>query len=466
MITILLIHSLLILIILLLLRFSFLSPAILFVFPWFVSLFLIGTGIFTYDQPLNHDSFKILVLAIFLFPLGGFTHRMMRKPTNRKAPKIQERFDVSLLEHPLWVWVSTVMVLLYGGLIILEYSNNIIGLVSSTTELSTIRATHWGSVGNVTGIYDLLISATRPFCTINLISLPLWIYITRKRRFVFIAALSLLFLSIETIGEGGRGLLVFSILTLFYSFLFVYFKGRLTLHGKIKRKTLRIALKGVFVGVLALYVLMIWFPYARNPNLYDNYEYFFTRRARVHFSELSYNMIEIFGEKNTIPFFTGLSYFTNPIPSLTLFYEYSDFESWYTGGAYNFPFFSKVSNVIQRKNYSWNIIKANLSAIPDSMGYASNPWATGVRDLLVDFGEVGTIIFLFLFGFFSDLLFVSTRRRPSAVKIILLSLVSELLLAFAFYGFLHNGFFAYPVLLIIGIQFFRYLSKAFVSISK
>jgi hypothetical protein len=457
MIMILLILALLILIILLLFRFSLLSPAVFFVFPWFISLFLIAMGIFSYDQPLNHDSFRILVLTIFLFPLGVFAHRVMRKPSKRNAPEIQKRFDVSLLEHPLWVWFSTVMVLLYGGLVILEYSNNIIGLVSSTTGLSTIRATHWKSVGDVTDLSDLLISATRPFCTINLISLPLWIYVTRKRRFIFVAAFALLFLGIESIGEGGRGLLVFSILTLIYSSLFVYFKGRLTIHEKIKRKTLRITLKGIFVGMVASYILMIWFPYARNPNLYDNYEYFFTRRARVHFSELSYTMIDLFGEKNTIPFFTGLSYFTNPIPSLTLFYEYSDFESWYAGGAYNFPFFSKVVNVIQGKPYSWNIIKAELSAIPASRGYASNPWATGVRDLLVDFGESGTIIFLFLFGFLSDLLFVSTRRKPSSEKIILLSLISELLLAFAFYGFLHNGFFVYPVLLIIGIQFLRHL---------
>ena len=464
MVLFLLIQVVITLIILRFLRFSLLSPAFLYVFPWVIPLFLISINLFDYEHAVNNESFIILALAFFIFPLGAVIHRLLLKPSKLKS-QIKGKRHKSFLERPIWIWGGWMMILLYGGLIISQYASTIaIGL--STANLSAIRSIHWANAGANTGVIGLLIALTRPFSTISLASFPLRKYVTKKntRALAIMAFLSLLFLSLEEIGKGGRDIIVFHLLVVLYAFLFVKHKGYLTIAKIINPKSISLIFKIALIGVPILYFFMIWVPYARNPNLYDNFTFFFERRSQVHLSTLSNTLISCLGEKNTLPFFTSLSYFTNPIPNLTFYYIHSNFERWYIGGTYTFPLFSKILNAIQGNAYSlsWQTVRANLGAINASMGYADNPWATGLRSLLVDFGETGTLFFLFLFGFFSDSLFLSARKRPSVEKIILLSLTSPILLVFAFYEYMSNGTFIYPVVLISIIMLMQRVNFPFI----
>lgn len=43
-------------------------------------------------------------------------------------------------------------------------------------------------------------------------------------------------------------------------------------------------------------------------------------------------------------------------------------------------------------------IRADLAEISEQRGYSGNPWATGVRDLNLDFGIWGTVLAMFLIG--------------------------------------------------------------------
>ena len=95
--------------------------------------------------------------------------------------------------------------------------------------------------------------------------------------------------------------------------------------------------------------------------------------------------------------FYGTSYFSHPIVKYTFFTENSDLGSWHAGGGYNFPIIGRVVSIFQKHKTGRAFIRDKIAEISTSHGYTPNPWSTGIRDIVIDFGYFGSIIFMFFF---------------------------------------------------------------------
>lgn len=204
---------------------------------------------------------------------------------------------------------------------------------------------------------------------------------------------------------------------------------------------------------------MVWFPVARNPDLLNNYDYYLDYSSKASLStearSLGYNV----GSRIMLPLYFGLSYFVTPIPTMTFYFNYTDFTEWNYLGAYNFPILSKLINLYFEEPYSWLQIRGKLSVPLVQMGYSDNPWATGIRDLIIDFGIWGTLLFITMFGYFAQYYFFGTLEKFSMEKVLILTLIEITIITFGFFGSLFSGYLQYSIILIIVIMTLKKLPR-------
>jgi hypothetical protein len=328
-------------------------------------------------------------------------------------------------------------------------------LLQGQLDVSSLRNLHWADYGGGQSHFlGFLKTISRPFNILNAIGLVFYRSRAISRSSAGLSGVSLLLLTLDTLGEGGRGLIVFVGIVMLYSLFFIQFNGNLKITKIFSWVNVSVGLRIGLIVVLGLLAFGVWFPVARNPNLSRNFNYFFERRAGVIVTDLGWELENVLGN-NIYAVLTSLSYFTNPISTLTFYYRFSDFENWYYLGQYSFPLVSKPVDLVMGNDYSWFQIRQRLSLVPASMGLADNPWATGLRGLLVDFGEIGTVIFLFILGFLSEFMFQKASLYPSDLNIFVLAIFCGLIFVFPLYEFFHSGYFTLPLLIILPISLFQ-----------
>ena len=96
----------------------------------------------------------------------------------------------------------------------------------------------------------------------------------------------------------------------------------------------------------------------------------------------------------------SLGYFSSPLPSLAFYLQRPPVPGPYYG-AYSYPLPARVATGLGGANAkSWADIRAEVFAPLESAGYSGNVWTTWLRDLVIDFGYVGAVIFCALFAAF------------------------------------------------------------------
>lgn len=96
----------------------------------------------------------------------------------------------------------------------------------------------------------------------------------------------------------------------------------------------------------------------------------------------------------------SLGYFASPLPSLAFYIQRADVPGplW---GAYEYPLpnlvVSKFAGTTPRP---WSQVRREVFGPFEAAGYYGNVWATWLRDLLVDFGYAGALLFCASFGAF------------------------------------------------------------------
>ncbi len=127
----------------------------------------------------------------------------------------------------------------------------------------------------------------------------------------------------------------------------------------------------------------------------------------------------------------SLSYASHPIPTLVF---YSDLPGsrlpgplW---GQYSFPFLARyITRAFGTYDPNdWAESRATVFGPLQDINFGTNVWATLVRDLLVDFGFLGSIIFMMGLGFITQKLYISETQNPTVGDLTLLALMRLLLL--------------------------------------
>lgn len=148
----------------------------------------------------------------------------------------------------------------------------------------------------------------------------------------------------------------------------------------------------------------------------------------------------------------SVGYFASPVPTLTFYMQQPVPGPLH--GRYSYPLPARVLGTFNGTwtRNEWYAARLEVFAPIESRNYAGNVWATWLRDLLVDFGYVGGVVFCALFG-----MFMAWARNSfeltGALHYHYLEAIACFTLGFgAFTSFLWSSFVAYPFFLALAIM--------------
>lgn len=150
----------------------------------------------------------------------------------------------------------------------------------------------------------------------------------------------------------------------------------------------------------------------------------------------------------------SLGYFASPIPTLAFYMQQPHPGPFY--GAYSFPIPDRAVGTITGTwtPSDWLDTRRAIYEPLEARNYFGNVWATWLRDLLVDFGYLGAIIFCMLFGSFMAWA-RNQHEHYGALHYHYFEVIACFTLGFgAFTSVLWSSFIAVPFFLALGIMAF------------
>jgi oligosaccharide repeat unit polymerase len=409
------------------LRINILEPIKIFLVPWIMMMSLILAGFVWYDKIFNVTTYFITILSIISFFAGALINRSISKKRGCSHS------NISLRNYSK----KNQKILSIGAIVYFIFvTNDLVELIISGIDISlrSFYIEHWAEYHeNEKDIFILMKNLAEVCALFSAISLPIFIKNKISKFVIFISIVSWLVIIASSIIEGTRFMM--ALLFIASAYIVIYLNA-INISEDVRRKRERKKIqqnKLLIIGAVSvLIVLFVVYPSARNPDLAGDVNYSLNRhhesRLGVWVSEFSqYKMLE------WLPVFAfGTSYLSHPIVKLTFFTEESDLDKMYAGGAYNFPIYSRLKSVFSDDKISQRkMIRNEIAEISTSHGYTPNPWSTGIRDIVIDYGYVGTVVFLFLFGYFSQYIYQLSlkRREPEWLILTTITIVSCALFA-------------------------------------
>jgi hypothetical protein len=417
---------------------------------WIIGLILLSFPIYSYQEEFTYWSGSYMCLALLAFPLGAVT------ATFAKPRKTLPTWSVSRPDSTkrLLFW------LLAGGIIgglLASLNSYLSGGLSLSDRLDSqnaqlIRTLHME--GEESRIGPLFGPANTAYA---LGGIGLIIYFALKgasNKIEFkpssLTKLAVIgFISVSTlysvIFAGGRITIVINILlsTIAYS------SARWALGEKafnIKSSPIMqivILLLTIFTGTM-LWLSSTTFLEKRTAKAEPEVLLYRTHRAK--FSPEIQNLTT-YSKSAGYAIFT-LSYLSTPIPTLVF---YSDLPGnrlpgplW---GQYSFPVLARyITRAVGTYDPNdWTESRVAVFGPLQDINFGTNVWATLIRDLLVDFGFLGSVIFMAVLGFIAQTLYINEKQNATIGDITLLTLLRLLLLFSGLNSLLYMSQYYWPL---------------------
>jgi len=429
------------------------EPSKVFLLPW------IGCGLFlllqlvTYDKVFTQSSFFTLTAGICCFVIGAVFYRMTHMKT-----ALPRQLSPVYKFSPVILKILLAGALLYSAIEIVEVLKFLCSGGFTKHSLGEIRLAHWENYNVTTGrnIANIPKSIGRSCAMLLAMALPIFWFARRRRLAVFLSPL-LILIMFEDLLNAGRSLLILTLFCLGYIYLIA--KPQKKTKSKRTRRfrkmpSSKVVWLGAVVAVGMIYYLFIFFPQTRNQNLKGNLN---TYLAYKHDAKIS-EWVETGSQIKGLQFLPGLAYGTCylslPIVKYTFFTGDNGVQNWYCWGGYNFHIVMKVARIITGEDH-WKKIRFRIADYSGKHGYNPNPHATGVRDLVIDFGYPGMMISFLFLGFIFQLLYQKAISRNSAEWILLAGLVALNCFMFAFISPFVMGQVNQNLLLIVFLIFLK-----------
>lgn len=201
------------------------------------------------------------------------------------------------------------------------------------------------------------------------------------------------------------------------------------------------------LGGVGFFALVI-FPFLRNPDALLYLERFLSWGFPSRFSDWVYAL----AEGNIMPwapeFFYGTAYLSRAQVSAVHFFEITNIYEYYSLGAYNARVVLRVLAILDWDiMLEWYAVRDEIAELRSLDGLSTNPWATIVRDLSIDFGVGGTLVAMMALGFLFQSWFFWALRRNSALGITIATMICISSISCAFFSPLINQVITYPAIL-------------------
>lgn len=396
-----------------------------------------------YDKVFNVLTFSMVIFSILFFLLGT---SVIRKNFYSRRPSKYLPINISSksLSHRFIILFAIIYIIYF----VFTKSGS---LFQASTLNSLYIEKHFEYLANNEKSFNDALDAL--FFSIIFVSSMYILFIINKKDFLIskiILIIAAVIFFIEAVLTGTRFILSFSILV-FIMGCSIYFKSKLKFIS-LKRSNVVIY---IFAFIFLFYSFII-FPVARNPVVAQSTYYAMNRHHESEFGsyvEASKNSTLF----NWLPIFAfSTSYISHPYAKFTFFSENNLFGD-YGYGAYNFPIIERVGILLDLNDTSKRSeIREKIASISRDSGYTRNPWSTGIRDLILDFGLLGSLIFMFLYGCTAQYFYERSLKSSNPFYIIGGSFVLASCILFPFLSPFGLNSFINPLLILIVIY---YLSK-------
>lgn len=264
-------------------------------------------------------------------------------------------------------------------------------------SLIQLRADHWNAFGQ-DGNAFLFLSSCLAFP-----GALIWPQARRGSWKFYYSLFLMLSFTFSTISTGSRVVLAFAAFVILIS---IYSLNQNSASAGLKRLPARLVMFSV-VALVAYYV----FYYALAERL-PSIEYRFAVMSDFILGSPPTDAMlklneETAGAAGVLAI--SISYFSSPLTFFEIFMRDMEICACTSKmGAYNFPFL----DVLLGEN--WFHIRSQIASFWQWQGYAANPWSTGLRDFLIDFGSIGALIFIAVFFFgLGALIRISAENQAS-----------------------------------------------------
>ena len=403
-------------------RVSVVSPDFLFLPAWLLSCILLQMRLIEYyaSEVISIYSFFLIILSIMAFILGVRYQRV-----KNGCVSVNKFGSVGVQ----YLYLLILMSMIYAIMVVAKLPKLLEIYSSSSYVLNELRAEHWEEQSSGHDFTSFLMALTRPFAFIIAVSVSIAKKVGR-RLFLYVLIVWLM-LFLESVLAGGRFQAVLLVLATFFSFVLVReveYGRRNDVGTLLAGRSVQVLVLSV-VGVLGFYVIFGIFPAMRNPNLSASIDTFLGLTSGAKLSDFTWYIEESLGLPNFGVMAYGTSYITSPIMRLTYFLSETDISSWYSLGSYNFPQFGRLMTVFGVDGAKFYELREDIALVSI---FGENPWKTGFLDVVIDFGIVGALIFLFLYGRMCEFFYFSLRVRPTLEKLVLVSFLSVNIFSFAY----------------------------------
>lgn len=389
------------------------EPGKLMLVGWIPGFALLASGAIMYQQDFSLLAFAVIALSLILFTVGAMIGTVMAKSRLSGHPA---RKEISSPDTPVLsiIGALSLLYIVLAGYDLLTSPLSFLRVGFS--GIGELRQAHWTNAGDAdVGIYGFAKSIGRT----SVILLVMMAMLRGRKVNTLLLGLALVggaMLILEGLSKGGRSYLGFALLFAAMGGALPYFSTAAAPNGRIVGRLARLPIRWYHLalgGVFAFFSFVI-FPAMRNANLEGQLLRHLNYRHPSEFGAWVELLSSSIGAGWLKMFVFGSGYFSHSITKLVYFITESDVPGYGLMGFFNAKFFVRIASIMDESLFrDWLGIRERLANGLQWMGYTTNPWATLLRDLIIDFGFIGTPIAMFIFGLLSQYGFrrlMATRR--------------------------------------------------------
>lgn len=446
-------------------RWSILSQPITWLYScWFLGLALLALPLYRYEESVTMVSGGLMLATLLAFSLGTvlleFIDKKRSLETTTPKRKLPSYFIPGLLG--LGVAGGALLILnayLTGGLTLTERLDGSNAALIREAFMNSSESRIGPLFGPASTAYNLGFGALIIYAAY---AGSIGWKAAKEQRLVFLASAAFVLTSsvFSIFFAGGRITIVLLILMASLAYYGGHkIRQRSAVHTEItpaRRKYQKILISAITATLLStgLWYSSTSFLENRTASAEPESLLFSTHRAR--FSEETEQIA--FKSKDIGYALFTLSYISTPIPTYLYYLDLPKTRrvepQW---GQYSFPVIARYALRItgQFTPLYWDNARAEAFRPLADMNLGANVWATLNRDLLVDFGKVGTFVFMFALGVICQYIF-KRERESSNTKWTPISALLKLLLLFSgLTSLLYMNQFAWPLYLCIAVLWYE-----------
>jgi hypothetical protein len=220
-----------------------------------------------------------------------------------------------------------------------------------------------------------------------------YFFIQQRRGLFAFSILCILMTGFSSLFVGGRFNVVFVLLAVYLGTLVL---SSQPLQPGTRRIVSLVKWSPAILFVPALLALFLYFPILRNPYILEHPENFLIGAG--HFSDWLQGLVTMLKMPELYILAISSTYFSYTLIACQVSIQFGHVQSWYGLGLYNFGIVSQVMNALGLGNPFLDY-RIQIAWFMNSLGLPRNPWATGARDFIIDFGYIGAILVICPIGY-------------------------------------------------------------------